>query len=388
MTKVQSSIRDFVLATPETDRKERKNIDPVSVFRRISWRPWRHGDFKKQNWGNWLHRMSPYVGKMKPAMAHCLIESSSRVCDVVLDPFCGVGTVPLEADLMCRLGIGIDLNPYAATISMAKFDRHAIDENINWLKTVKLNIDEVDPRELPAVMKLYLHERTLKEVYALKKKILEEHKTFLLGCLLGILHGHRPGHLSVRTSLVVPFKPVDKPPYKEVVPRLIEKVERMYRNNFPLETSSFALLGDSRYLPLPSESVDAIVSSPPYYNTLDYIQDNRLRLEFLGHGIESRNRINETLIQEPKAYVQDMQRVGSELLRVLRPGAICVYVLGDCFKGKNQIRTGEKIADLYQKLGFLNHGIVEDALPSNPSFPTSFKRTKLDRIIVMQKPQA
>ena len=36
--------------------------------------------------------------------------------------------------------------------------------------------------------------------------------------------------------------------------------------------------GDSRHLKLVDESVDHIISSPPYYNTLDYINSHRLRL--------------------------------------------------------------------------------------------------------------
>ena len=47
-----------------------------------------------------------------PDMISKLIEVFSETEDVVLDPFCGTGTVPGEAELLGRQGIGCDLRPY------------------------------------------------------------------------------------------------------------------------------------------------------------------------------------------------------------------------------------------------------------------------------------
>ena len=55
--------------------------------------------------------MSAYVGKIKPGMAHWLIKDITQKGDTILDPFCGVGTVPLEADFLERKSYGIDLSP-------------------------------------------------------------------------------------------------------------------------------------------------------------------------------------------------------------------------------------------------------------------------------------
>ena len=386
MTHMQSTLRDFTARVAEKEEEKHRAVDPAAVVKNIEAKPWRMGNFRKQNWGIWLHRMSPYVGKLKPAMAHCLIRASTAPGQLILDPFCGVGTVPLEADLMGRVGIGIDLNPYAATISMAKFDRHPLEEHLDWLKTIKIDPGQVNVDEISPDIRQYFHEKTLKELYALRKEILDENKIFVLGCVLGILHGHRPGHLSVHTSLVVPFKPIDKPPYKEVIPRVIDKVKRTYRNPFPLDTRSAAFHGDARYVFLPFESVGAVICSPPYYNTLDYIQDNRIRLEFLGYDEMAKDNLNGILIQKPENYLKEMKKVGIELMKVLRPGGLCIYVLGDWHKGKSHVNTAENVSHVYQEIGFTTHGIIEDAIPPNPSFPTSFKRKKLDRILIMQKP--
>ena len=72
----------------------------LKISKSIEKKLWREHPYNKQNWGIWLHHMSQYVGKMKPAMAHFLINSSTKKNERVFDPFCGVGTVPLEAELL------------------------------------------------------------------------------------------------------------------------------------------------------------------------------------------------------------------------------------------------------------------------------------------------
>ena len=91
--------------------KQKRDIK--KIIKELKKNPWKKGKFKKQSWGIWLHSVSSYVGRIKPAFAHWLIDICSNENDVILDPFCGIGTVVLEADIMDRKAIGIDLNPYA-----------------------------------------------------------------------------------------------------------------------------------------------------------------------------------------------------------------------------------------------------------------------------------
>ena len=70
---------------------------------------WKKKPYSKQNWGNWFHSISAYVGRIKPAFAHWLIRIATKEKETILDPFCGVGTVLLESDLLNRKSIGVDL---------------------------------------------------------------------------------------------------------------------------------------------------------------------------------------------------------------------------------------------------------------------------------------
>jgi len=358
-------------------------LSPDMILDRLKQANWKKSPYKYQNWGNWLHRMSAYVGKINPAMAHWIIKSSSNVGDVVLDPFCGVGTIPLEADLLGRIGIGIDLNPYAFTICRAKFDRSPMEEHLSWLDSIVIDTSKIDLHDIPKSVIKYYHPETLKEIIFIKDLLVKEKKYFLLGCLLGIIHGHRPGHLSAITSLVIPYKPRTKPEYKEVIPRLKQKVRRMYKSGFPLETNSKAYYADARNIPLEDDSIDLVISSPPYFNTLDYVGDNWLRLEFLGFDEKQRGYLKHKLIQNKTNYLDEMRKVGIELRRVIKDKGYCIFILGDLHNGKNVVNTSQEVKKVYEDLGFTAHGILDDDMPVNKCIPSNYKRQKLDRILVM-----
>jgi len=98
------------------------DLSPDNIIQNLKKLLWKQGVYSKQSWGNWLHRMAPYAGRMKPALAHWLIIFSTKEEDVILDPFCGIGTIPLEANLLGRDSIGSDLNPYAYIVAVSEFD--------------------------------------------------------------------------------------------------------------------------------------------------------------------------------------------------------------------------------------------------------------------------
>ena len=119
---------------------------------------------------------------------------------------------------------------------------------------------------------------------------METHSHFLLACLLGILHHERPGFLSKPSSHLVPYLRDRKYPKqlfpamyepRDVFTRLTAKVSRAYKrpvNNLPKRRVVVA--GDARTFPR-VRKIQAVITSPPYMNELEYVRDNRLRLWFL-----------------------------------------------------------------------------------------------------------
>src|SRR5437867_9643348 len=67
-----------------------------------------------------FHALCPYFAMFPESFAAHWIATLTQPGDVILDPFCGRGTLPFQALLMGRLGVGVDVNPVAYCISRAK----------------------------------------------------------------------------------------------------------------------------------------------------------------------------------------------------------------------------------------------------------------------------
>lgn len=367
--------------------------DYEEIINDVSKIAWKKLPYKKQNWGKWFHSISSYVGRIKPAFAHWLIKTCSEKSDVILDPFCGIGTVNLESDFLGRKSYGVDLNPYATLIAKSKMDRRGLNEELNYLKTVNLDTSMVDLSDISAYFKEYYHPQTLKEIISLRNSFIKDERYFLFGCLLGISHGHRPQHLSIRTGYIIPYIPNPKPKveYKPAVPRMIQKVKRMYSDHPSLKSYGQIFEADTREMPLENNSIDVIISSPPYYNTLDYIQTNHLRLELMGIKQQKQQELKGNLIQDKKTYLIEMDKTADEIKRVMNSNGLIVFVLGDVHFPKYSINTAEDISSLYSKKGFQTHAIIPDEIPAEKTTIVKYngqngiksKKQKMDRILIM-----
>lgn len=346
--------------------------------------PWKRPPYAKQSWGNWIHRMASYSGRIKPAFAHWLIKLFTTERDVILDPFCGIGTIPLEANLLNRKSIGIDLNPYAYLISKAKMDRKPLEEYLNYLDSIRLDFTTRKDEKVPEWVKSYYNPDTLNEILHLVPKLEKDKQYFILGCLLGIAQGHRKGHLSKPSGNIVPYKP--KPDvnneYRPAIPILKRKVERICKNGFNFDPKGEIYLDDARKLPIESNSIDVIISSPPYFNTLDYVSVNRLRLEIMGINEEKRGELKNVLIQDYKNYLIEMEKCVKEMKRVLKNNSKCILILGDLHNRKNVINTAEEVGKLMESLGFKTHAIIDDEIPFGIPPQRKDPNKRLDRIMI------
>src|SRR4051812_10339973 len=71
-------------------------------------------------WGHSMHTMCSYHGMFPARLAHYFIQRYSEPGDLVVDPFSGRGTVPLQARVEGRRTISNDLSPLAYVLSSAK----------------------------------------------------------------------------------------------------------------------------------------------------------------------------------------------------------------------------------------------------------------------------
>ncbi|MFH1742068.1 MAG: DNA methyltransferase, partial [bacterium] len=361
-----------------------------------------HGSFNTRE--SSLQQLAPYVGKMKSGMARVLVNLYSKPKDTVLDPFSGSGVVPLESVLNGRRALGNDLSPYAYVLTRGKLEaptseKVALEKARAVADAVETEAPSIDLSGIPEWVREFFHPDTLREVLFAFRLLNEQEDYFLMACLLGILHHVRPGFLSHPASHLVPYlRKAKYPPrefpqmyaYRDLRSRLIAKVQRAYRRHkLPANWEKRAyqvFRTNSMNLPIQTETVDAIISSPPYFGALDYARDNRLRLWFL--GCEDWKELDASLTANGKVYLRQMSSCLREMCRILKGNCHCVLVLGDVDRDGKTQRTAEVLADLASQVtsgGFVTELIYDDRIPDERRSRRRTKTTKFERILVMRK---
>ncbi|ODS31853.1 MAG: hypothetical protein SCARUB_03030 [Candidatus Scalindua rubra] len=257
-------------------------------------------------------------------------------------------------------------------------------------------VKKVELNKIPKWIKTFFHPKTLREILVLTKLLRQNKEHFLLACLLGILHHQRPGFLSYPASHLVPYLrtckfPREKFPelyeYRTVAPRLQKKVQRVYRR-FPDITPGIpreCKLKDTTNLNLPKESIDVVITSPPYMNALDYARDNRLRLWFL--GVTEYRRYDKKAPNNCQKFLNLMEQCLGNIQYGLRSGGRCILVIGEVNRTRKSINTAQLIIDLaLNKIGgFKCEEIIEDTIPDIRRARKNGACTKREWIVVFRK---
>lgn len=289
-----------------------------------------------------LHQVAPYIGKMKSSMAKELISTFTHEGENLYDPYCGCGTVALEAWAAGRNVIANDLSPYAVVLTQAKLSPYfalqdALCEITSVAKKIRKIIQKVDLRKVPKWVRDFFHPETLREIIAWFQVLRARKSYFLISCFLGILHHQRPGFLSYPSSHTVPYLRQKKFPreiypelyqYRPVQERLEKKVARALKRKPPLDHQllrSCHMRDASKFVPEPK--INAIITSPPYMRQLDYGRDNRLRLWFL--GAQDWKSLDHSISPSETKFISLIRSCLKLWRSVLVPKGLCVFVLGD-----------------------------------------------------------
>ena len=122
--------------------------------------------------------------------------------------------------------------------------------------------------------------------------------------------------------------------------------------------------GDGRELSgIASDSMDAVITSPPYSFAIDYLKGDKAQLDFLGYDSASlRERMiglrGKGLKNQVLAYVSDMERVLAEMSRVLKAQKFAAIVIGSNTVQLEKIEeaVGLRLEDELERLGS-KHGL-------------------------------
>jgi hypothetical protein len=344
-----------------------------------------------------LHQLSPYIGKLKSSIARFLIQKYTRVGDLVVDPFCGSGTIPLEAMLTGRSTFASDTSDYAALLSTAKLNPPQ-SEKLALRKTKQLiaaaqALPAPDLRKIPAWVRQFFHPETLKEALRFAQIAKQKGNEFWFACFLGILHHQRPGFLSYPSSHLVPYLRDQKFPRKEhpklyeyraLVPRLEAKVKRVFKRMHHLQEKGLFIRTSAETLDMPV-GVRAIITSPPYMNALDYERDNRLRLWFIDHLRRSFHE--QSVSNKREAFIDIMTAVIKQSSKRLAINGHFIFVIGE--EVKRTFR--EKPSDIIHELVTTHapnlslNAIFTDEIPDIRRGRRNCKGVKQEKFLVYKK---
>jgi len=307
--------------------------------------------------GYLTHDFLRWYGKLIPQLVARLLDMYTLENDLVLANFSGSGTVCLEAHLANRNAIGIDANPLALLLSKVKSSPAKFESK----KIIDL-LDKYDKKNTSAKYKkdVFLQKWFSQNAYEdlfryfEAAKMIEDEKlrnTVTLAIASIVKKVSRVDSRCVNHIVVDNHKkPVD------VRKSLLEKLESMSKDIDSLESKKSKSKvkiekGDARKLPLKNDSVDFIISHPPYLGAIDYT--NIFQLENL--MLENDNKlidINDISTTSMKNYLGSMQKVFDEMYRVLKPGKFMAVVIGDNRKDGNiQPTFSYFIQDATSRLG-------------------------------------
>jgi len=222
--------------------------------------------------------------------------------DLVFDPFSGRGTTVFESLLNGRRAAGCDTNPVAVCISNAKADPPSRQEVLERLSELEGAIDDgADPETEMEFFRCCYHPDTLRQLLHLRRSLSWRSRRddrFIAAMALGALHGesHRSGrYFSNRMPRTISTKPAYsirwwrergyEPPRRDVFAILREILDfRMVSP--PPDLRGRVIESDVRdgaaAFPELTGQVKLVITSPPYVDTTHYLEDQWLRLWFLG----------------------------------------------------------------------------------------------------------
>lgn len=329
----------------------------------------------------WTHGFHVYPARMHPAIARSACERWVQQGMTVLDPFCGSGTVAVEAMARGARVIGADLNPLAIRLAKLKCTRldperrEALGALVDELTTevlaaVRARVEVLAPLN-PTERSFYephvLRELAVlhRDVIAVPNKVAREVLTMVFSAIVGKFSRQRadtreeavekhigkgvPTRFFGRKAheLLERFAALDSElPYKVKVPKWLEcDVRELGRHVEP-------------------GSVDLVLTSPPYVGTYDYVDHHARRWAWL--GLQPR-RLRKGELGARRDYSAEGSRarwdrelasVLSSLAKMLAPGAWMLWLVGDGEIANRRLDAANHIAELAPAAGL---GVIASA---------------------------
>jgi tRNA G10 N-methylase Trm11 len=298
-------------------------------------RPKRFRLIDDQNNNKATHYLFRYPAKFHPPIARSLIEAHTEEGDIVLDPFCGSGTLSVEAALLGRSSIGIDIDPVAVFVSKVKTRRLDLNRLFKAWSSTKTLLHEmsrpsaeytrrqfvdISPNTLKRLIRkeqLWVPDipkiehwfrnyvivdlaRILKTIESLD--IPRAHVDFLRLCFAASIRNSSNADPVPVSGLEVTrhMRQKDREgrivnPYQifgRIVERNLSALDEFCAQSSPKVFSQFFQADATEFTEHFVVNADAVITSPPYHSAVDYYRRHTLEMYWLRHTKDHARRLD------------------------------------------------------------------------------------------------
>ena len=369
----------------------------------------------------WTHGYHRYPAKFLPNVVERLIKLYHPQNDgVIADLFAGCGTTLVEAKAHGYASIGTDINPIAILITrvkttpiqpgklsnaydafVEKFTEYNHDAFLNFPTHKRIDY-WFEPENKYKIAFLYQYANKIDDA---------EIKDFFLVAISHILKNCSRWLQSSTKPQIDPEKEAIDPfaAFKQHCQQMMNGNKQFFmhlQEHHCANVECRILERDARNTGIDAESVDTIITSPPYVTSYEYADIHQLtgywmdlfddlaafRQKFIGTSysektslevsgsklasdiIKSLNNKNNRLARNVATYFNDMQKVAEEMARILKPGGRACVVIGNTTLRNIEIKSSEVFYEFLRNAGLTEHEIIKRNIP-NKLMPTLRDKT-------------
>lgn len=338
-----------------------------------------------------VHGFHSYPARLHPSIAKAVIAKFApelKPQSYVLDPFCGSGTVLVEGRLAGLHVVGTDINPLAIRLSKLKSFGRSPEYRANLLESANAAAKIADDRRaqrLPPGRRLSSEDAALFAPHVLMEldsirlglesitnKPIREDLELVLSAILTKLSnrsgdsskGEQPKRIAPGFATKI---------FLSKARELVEQLTR-YQSLLPADAPrANVYLSDARDLePIEDNSIDLIVTSPPYPGNYNYYAHHEMRLRWLNledrffesHEIGARRNIGKGKRRDPiTEWREQFDDVMYQLHRVIKPGAKIFMILADSVAANTAIYQDDEVAESAEACGLTLLGYASQLRP-------------------------
>ena len=394
---------------------------------------WSFSNESRAKTSAYSHSYHRYPAKFIPQIVDKLVSNYTKINDVVLDPFGGCGTTLVESKLLGRKSVGIDVNPIAKLITQVKItpiSPKKLEKELNNLLSI---LEKYSPEKKyrhsikkHERIKYWFNESIIHEldyIYSAIKKVKNEKisKFFLVAFSHNLKNSSKWLMKSIKPTIDKNKKPQSpiktfSRHVKSMARKNNEYVKKLEKNGYIDIPAKMYRKDATKKLPIKTNSINLIVTSPPYVTSYEYADLHQLSLLWFGSDPDFKhwnkhildfsnfrkdfigtqhknnslsefnsniaNNIVDELVEKKRSlansvghYFTDMNMAFSEMHRVLKKGGHACVVIGNTSLKDVDILNAEVATEQMLNIGFEKVKFIKRNAASNKAI-TPWRDTK------------